>query len=295
MQPTAPIDAAHDFVAHVNDLPTLGGHVHDLLRLLESPHANFIKVARLVREDPVLSAKVMRAANSAYYYGDRSVSSLEAAMGRLGLDELRNIAMASSMMGTFSKVGRTLDATAFWRHCIGSANACSLLAHWARTLAPAEKKNGSAFYVCGLLHHLGILLQAWAEPDRLLWAMRASVVRKVPLYETEREIFGFDHAHSGAALLRRWKFPELVVESALHHHDPEEGEPGHLNYTRVTHLSAMLCHGLDGQASFEGHLEGFSVKSFFALGLEVESLPALNGELTEILGKSIPLAAALVA
>jgi HD-like signal output (HDOD) protein len=221
MDISAPNLYADDFVSHINDLPSLGANVSELLVMLDSPHANFFKIAKLVRQDPVLSSKVLRVANSALYYSGLSLTSLETAMSRLGMNELRHIAMASSMMDTFFLVGNTMDIEAFWRHCLGSANASVLLARRAKNLSQAEKSNGSTFYTCGLLHHLGILLEAWVSPDKFKYALQISTARAIPFFQAEKEIFGFSHAESGAALLRRWKFPEVVVESALFHHDPE--------------------------------------------------------------------------
>jgi HD-like signal output (HDOD) protein len=294
METPVPNDVADDFVSNVNDLPNLGSDVGEMLALLDNPNANFPKIAKLVKRDPIISAKVLRVANSAYYYSGQSVGSLETAMSRLGMNELRNIALASSMIDTFSKVRNTLDTMAFWRHCLGSANASTVLAKKSPSLESLGKDSYDSFYTCGLLHHLGILLEAWVAPYKFQLAMKMALAQGKPLYEMEKTIFGFNHAEAGAALLRRWKFPELMVESALYHHHPEEDKDQTLNWARVTHLSAMLCNGLEGQDSFEGDIEGFDEKSFFSLGLNMDTLPELNNELREILEKSGHLAGDLV-
>lgn len=269
---------AEDFVMNIQDLPALSTTMAQLLQEIEDPNCNLQKVTKLVKQDVIFSAKVLRLANSAFFTG-LQLASIDTAVLRLGLREIRDMALTSAVVEAFSSLGGHFNMDAFWGHCISSAMASQVLANRSPAIQQAEQLDAHPFYVCGLLHHLGILLEALhsAEGFQKAWGMVEK--RNVPLYQAEREVLGFDHQEVGAALLKRWQFPEIVVDSARHHHFPDSYKGGFTNAVRVIHLSAMLCHELGDGDSFEGSVTGYSEEAWFGLGFTVEELSSITEEL----------------
>ncbi len=295
MTPAAdsPTRNAVEFVRGIGELPVLGPATVELLRTLEAESTDVRRVVRVMARDPLLAAKVMRVANSSYY-GSASTLALDQALIRIGLREVRNVVLTSAVIGAFPERSG-FDLAAYWRHCIASGLAARRLA----LAAPALSGGGvddEGMYVCGLLHHLGIFLHAYFRGDDFRAARELGRAEGLPLFEAERRTLGFDHAESAAALLERWDFPVEVRSAARHHHEPETAPEEHRNAARVLHVAAMLCHAQQGdEGSFEGAVEGFDERAWFALGFDAGDLEPMQAAVAEVSAQAAGLAKELFA
>jgi HD-like signal output (HDOD) protein len=268
----------------------------ELLRLLERDDVTARQVLKLLAQDPILSAKVVRLANSTFY-GGLSAASLDQAIMRIGFREVRNVGLTSAVMDAFPDMGGNFNMPSFWQHCIASGMASYLVAQSAPQLRRHESNPmAGSYYVCGLLHHIGILLHALNVPAEFRQALDLTRKDDQSLYVAERQLLGFDHADSGAVLLQRWSFPEEVQQAVRYHHQPESAPEEFRMGARVLHVSAMLCHAIQGEeASYEGHLDGFDEASFFGLGFEADALEGLQVEVEKAARSAERLAGELFA
>ena len=273
---------AESFVQGISDLPSLSTVTAELLRILEREDVSMRQILQLIARDPILSAKVVRLANSTFYGGLSNVS-LDQSLMRIGFKEVRNVALTSAVIEAFPGMSSSFDLRAFWGHCIASGMSCYIVAQKAPALRGKDNAQmASGFYMCGLLHHLGILIHAMHAPEA--WQQSFDLVQAegIPLYEAEQRILGFDHAESGAALLQRWNFAPNVVSSVRDHHHPERAPEEHRSTVRILHVAATVCHSLQGEkASFEGHLQSFDEAAFFGLGFAIDDLAMLEAELSK--------------
>jgi HD-like signal output (HDOD) protein len=293
MSTLAPRKAA-EFVASIADPPSLSALTAELLRLLESDNVTARQILKLLAQDPILSAKVVRLANSSFY-GGLSAANLDQAIMRVGFREVRNVALTSAVMDAFPDMGAGYSMSMFWQHCIASGMASYLVAQAAPQLRKHDSNpTAGSYYVCGMLHHVGILLHALNEPKAFKLAVDLTRSDQEPLYLAERQILGFDHADSGACLLERWSFPQDVQSAVRFHHQPEQAPEEDRNGARVLHVASMLCHSIQGDAaSFEGHVEGFDEQSWFGLGFDTDALEPLQNEVDKAVRSAEKLAAEL--
>lgn len=287
--------SAVTFVSGIDDLPVLSAVTGELLRALDKEDVTTRQILRLMAQDPLLSAKIVRLANSTFY-GGLSSASLDQALMRIGFKEVRNVALTSAVVDVFPDLGPGFDARSFWKHCIASGMSAYQVAHQAPALRRNENVQASGHYVAGLLHHLGILLHALHLPKEFKTALDLCHADTEPLYLAERQVIGFDHADSAACLLGRWGFPP-ETQSAVHfHHRPESSPEEHRLGARVLHVSAMLCHSIQGeQASYEGHVEGFDEEAWFGLGFDADALEPLQVEVQKAVASAEKLSQELFA
>src|SRR5256885_174590 len=88
------------FVADIeglSDLPSLSPVLAHLIATLDREDASVAEVTAIIRQDPVIAARVLRAANSAAYIGRSSLSSIRAALLRLSLARIRRLALVASL------------------------------------------------------------------------------------------------------------------------------------------------------------------------------------------------------
>jgi HD-like signal output (HDOD) protein len=154
----------------------------------------------------VLSAKVLRVANSSFFGGQRSMASIDAAVGMIGTQALNRLIVACGVSSTFEGIAG-IDMRLFWRDALVAAIA-------ANKLAPLLAADAEEAYICGLLHATGHLILCRSYPD-IANAMFAgfAVVRGAELAAIESEAFGIDHPTVGALWVESLGFPQSVADS----------------------------------------------------------------------------------
>ncbi|HEY9100885.1 HDOD domain-containing protein [Chitinimonas sp.] len=218
-------------------LPMVPKVVQELLASFEKSETNVDQVVEQVSHDQVLSAKVLRLANSAKMSGGKGVKSIDDAVVRLGFDNLRLLVVSSGMSG-MQVDSPGFDRKVFWLKSFKTGN----LSRWAAKLA---KLDGNTAYTCGLLHNIGELLIHIAAPGEMAKIDRM-VVAGTDRAQVENMVLGVDLAAVGGELARRWQFPAEIQRAIAQHQNPaahEQFEP----YAGVVALSNLLVAQFDAQ------------------------------------------------
>ena len=219
--PTTP-SFINDVAAGKVELPIIPRVVQQLIAALRDPDVDTRKVSEALARDPVLSAKVLRLANSAFFGGQRSMSSIDAAVAMIGTQALNRLIVACGVSSAFKDIPG-IDMPTFWRDALVTAIA-------ATKLAPRLQANAEEAYTCGLLHRTGHLILCQAYPD-IANAMFTgfAVVRGAELAEIELGAFGIDHPTVGALWVDTLGFPQAVAETIRHSAQPLADHDGPLD------------------------------------------------------------------
>lgn len=203
----------NDIAAGRVELPMIPRVVQSLIIELRKPDADFRKIGKALSEDPALSAKVLRLANSSFFGGQRSMASIDAAVALIGADALQRLIIACGVASPFQKIPG-IDLDVFWRDALIAATAANQLA--LRLQADAE-----GAYVCGLLHATGHLILCQAYPD-IANAMFTgfAVVRGTELAAIETDAFGVDHLTVSALWVESLGFPQPVADTIRKVNEP---------------------------------------------------------------------------
>src|SRR3982751_4060385 len=87
----------NDIAAGKVELPTIPAVVQKLIVALRDPEVDTRKIGQAIAQDPVLSAKVLRLANSSFFGGQRSMASIDAAIALIGTQALNRLIVASGV------------------------------------------------------------------------------------------------------------------------------------------------------------------------------------------------------
>ncbi|MFN2370530.1 MAG: HDOD domain-containing protein [Candidatus Krumholzibacteriia bacterium] len=214
-QKTAEFELAA-MTAAIDELPSIPETLIEILRLIDDPDSGAADLARVVRVDAPLAAKIIRLANSPYYGGRERIGEISRCIAVIGYRTMRSVAIclsvATNLMTSVANGGGRLDYRALWRHSVAVGAMTKHLAALAGEEDPEE------LFSAGLLHDLGkyvLELHAPETYDRVVYARARS---GAPLVEAEREAFGFDHAQAGEAFARAWRFPEYLADCLGRHH-----------------------------------------------------------------------------
>lgn len=238
------VDRLVDETSTIYSLPLFYERLNEAIN---HPRSSIDDIARIITEDQGLTARLLRLANSPMFGCYSKVDSITKAATIIGTQQLRDLALAASVMGVFSGIPEDmLNMASFWQHSI----ACGIV---ARSLAIYRREpNVERFFLAGMLHDVGhlVLISAWPALGRgLLEAQRDTGRWYV---ELEREQLGFDHAELSNALLNKWKIPASISEPVSCHHNP--GSADHfLVEAALVHVADIICQAFElGQGAESG-------------------------------------------
>lgn len=202
-----------DIFAETSNLPNIPQVVQELIANFNNPDVDADDISKKIQMDQVISAKVMRLANSARYGAGRSISSIDSAVVLLGFDTLKTLVVASGVTGSFKEIPG-FDMKQFWRDSFTVASISKLIGKHSDVDAE------TAFTV-GMLHNIGeLLIQLYdSEAAGKIDALVAEGANRCDL---QRNQFGTTFAVVSAELAKRWNFPEDVVTAIQQHHAPTE-------------------------------------------------------------------------
>ncbi|MBE7463538.1 MAG: HDOD domain-containing protein [Planctomycetes bacterium] len=189
------------------ELPMLPSVAAELLQLLQEPDVQLYKVCRLVTTDPVVTAKVLKLANSAIFSPNMRITTIPEAITRLGLNQLRDLVVCVGLHTTlFGDPRLKLLGFRIWTHAVECAVVSDAL---------ARQCDGGpvAAFLPGLLHDIG-------QVPALLFVQRAAAklahVRQSFLLDLVERV----HLRTGLALLTQWKLPNEVHLAITAHQAP---------------------------------------------------------------------------
>jgi putative nucleotidyltransferase with HDIG domain len=207
---------------YISKMPSLSTTVTKVLEVCNTPSTSPNDLNRVISLDPVLTAKVLRLINSAYYALPDQVTSLTRAIIMLGINTVKNLALATAVLETIGaeKSSPALSKDDFWTHSITVGVTAKLLATVNRIPATVREE----YFVAGLLHDLGKIPLTNRFPDEYLKATELAMQEKEPLYVAENTVLGMDHSIVGGMIAEKWEFNQNINESLICHHTPEAAE-----------------------------------------------------------------------
>lgn len=250
--------------ANLHSLPSIPKVAQDLIQQFDSPSSSLESIARNIEKDPVISAKILRLANSARFRGSRESSSIEDAAMRLGFNTLRTLVLASAVTGAF-KAGPSFDLKGFWLKSFQVAGIC-------RMLAKQSGADPEIAFTCGVMHDIGELLIQTGAPEVAARINAASKTGTPGRAANETVQLGFGYPEVGEELARRWHLPEVIQQAIAYQAKPMQA-PANTPLPRIVAQAMLISDALEthggatpeARQAVEGPLtEGIDLDALFA-------------------------------
>jgi diguanylate cyclase (GGDEF)-like protein len=210
-------------------LPSPKGVALAIMQACQKEETTVASIAALVQTDPSLTGRLLQRANSTSSTG-RPVLAVSDAVGRLGLQSVRHLALSFSLIDQYSAGQCTgFNYPAFWSHSLLMGAAAQELGKVLRLGASEE------VFTCGLLSRVGFLAMATAYPAEFSDILAQQLVGS-QLIEAERRSLKVDHIRMSCALLTQWGVPEVFVNAVRHHEEPDSAQ-----LTEGSRLWQMSC------------------------------------------------------
>jgi len=264
-----------EIISKMKSFPSMSGIAAKVLKLLDDPESSTGQVEQLLRQDPSLTANLLKLTNSAYFGIPSKVGSVRHAIAMIGWKRLSRLVVAACVSTITDRQipGYDLPPGVLWQHSVAvSVTAEGLM----RELKIVESDE---IFTAALLHDLGkLILGGFVEKE--LKEIEEVAARGVPFQMAEQEVLGTDHAEIGALMLESWSFPPELVSAVRWHHDPNSA-PETSSMTDIVHVANVLCLMIGIGIGVEGlHYEP-SVLATKRLGIKATQLELIASQTLE--------------
>ena len=206
----------------VESMPAFPKSVQRILELTRDINCRPKDLVGVIEKDPVITIKVLKIINSAYYGLPNKITSINQSAVYLGVNTLKNLALSFSTIGILPKKNEA--GFDIQHYLVSSLVTANLVRAIGAKFAPGEVDPTDG-YIAGLLHDFGKVVFAQCMPEEFNQALKLSAGDNLPLHKAEQAIIGTDHTFVGAMLAKRWQFPDSLADCIAGHHGPKYPTP----------------------------------------------------------------------
>ncbi|PLX67074.1 MAG: hypothetical protein C0603_10450 [Denitrovibrio sp.] len=192
-------------IAKAENIPPLPALARDLIKLTRDDKTQMKDFIDKIKMDQGLSSRIIKLVNSPFYGLRQEVASIDRATVLIGLNSVKNLALAISTAQFFKKnfsLYKT-TGTALWDHSF-------LVARLSELLGKAAGEDEDALYLAGLMHDIGKTV------------LVDFLVKEASSMEDEHNQLGTDHSAIGELVLSKWSVAVPITDAVRAHHSSSD-------------------------------------------------------------------------
>ncbi len=198
----------------VDQMPPFPKSVHRIMTLSADINCAPKDLVQVIEHDPVITMKLLKLVNSAFFSLARSISSVRHALVYLGLNTVKNLALSIATVESLPrKKTPVFNTKHFLMHSLTTA---SVAQHVAKTFD--IESDATDIFVAGLLHDFGKAVLAQFATDMFAQSVQEAEQNQEPLHIAELRVIGANHAEVGGLLAEKWELPTALVACIREHH-----------------------------------------------------------------------------
>lgn len=266
--------------SNVFTLPEIYFRVRDVV---DNPDSTMDDLARVLKMDPGISARMLKIVNSPLYGFPKQVDTVTRAVNLLGMQAVRDLVTATTIGRSFSGMTvQIMDLSAYWRKSV----LCALMA--GKIAKACGIEDSERFFIEGLLRDIGHLVLYQTIPERAQSALVEAGNLGEPLAEVEQANFGCDFTEVGAELIHSWGMPIQIEQAIRHQLSPEEAGDYALHASMV-HLAGAVVDYEEMHPAQAPKDVSFRAAALQATNFKADERPTLLKEATEQLQETVKL------
>jgi len=201
--------------AAVERMPAFPKSVQRVLEITRDINCQPKELVMVIEKDPVMTMKLLRILNSAYYSFPTPITSVNQSVVYLGINTIKNMALSFAAAGVLPATNSAgFDIQRYLMHSLTTASLSRLLCQKFGT----DGTDPTDCYIAGLLHDFGKVVFAQFMPEEFKGALALSGEQATSLHAAEQKIIGVDHSLAGAMLVEKWQFPKSLTDTIRYHH-----------------------------------------------------------------------------
>jgi putative nucleotidyltransferase with HDIG domain len=218
-------------------IPTDTGIIGSVIQVLYNPATSATELAQVFECDPPLTAKLLKAANSAFYGTSTSINSLRRAVVTLGFDTIKELVATVTMSQFFIESDNKggLDRRGLWIHSVAVARTAQFISTHYGSGRP------DVAYTVGLLHDIGKIVLTILFPVQYDRVVALAAEKGCRIILAERRVLNADHCIVGRVLCEAWNLPGDIKNAVSFHNDPLDSSGDDYQLIRLIHLSDIMA------------------------------------------------------
>ncbi|MDF1762386.1 MAG: HDOD domain-containing protein [Oleibacter sp.] len=235
-------------------LPTLPEIALKIREVAEDENTDVDHLAKVISSDPAISTRLLKVANSPLFRASESVTDLERAISRLGINKTANMVVGLAMQQMFQATNEHTDflMRQCWSRSTDIASTSAVLARHFTKIHPEQAM------LAGLMHQVGVLpLITYAENNDHLLQSRmvlSAVIEKL-------------HPALGGFVMRAWGFSDDLVRVPREYLKFDRA-PEQTDLTDIVQVATLQYHA--GTEHRLGKIDRSKVDAYKRLGLNIE-------------------------
>lgn len=239
-----------EILKKIKQLPPLPESAMQIEAVYQNPDSGFNDMVKILERDPLLTADILKAANSPLYGFSREINAISQAVGLFGMGTVRGFALASIVKKSF-----TLDLSPY-----GITNdmfsTLSKKQHGIMTAWCIKKENKllGVLSPAAFLVEIGkVLISQQIISDGTQKAFRDALVELQDVEAAERKVAGVDTPEVSSTIFKHWRFEEGLVGTIANCLNPQNAEPENQRAAQILHVvrTAVPINGIVTDASVE--------------------------------------------
>lgn len=226
-------------ISHIATLPEI---TMKIVELVEDPKSTAQDLHKVISNDPALCSRILKVVNSSFYGLPGQIGSINRAIVMLGLNAVKNIAIAASLAKLFrgGDLCPGFSARDLWTHSNITAAAAKMIANSLKLGLSDEA------FLGGLIHDIGLMVEMQFDRNKLVEVFRkvgadSKGVPAVDMLTAEVEVYGANHQDFGQGLCDKWKFPKSFTFVTGFHHRPMEIAVENRTLTAIVHIADRMA------------------------------------------------------
>jgi len=201
---------------NVNELPLLPNVISEIIALDRKDDKFYEKLINFIKSEAMLTATILKIANSVTYSMGSSISTIESAVTRIGTENIMQYVSAFGLKNTFKATKQSQKN--LWIHGLR----CALISDMVAKCSIKMNVNKKKAYLIALIHDIGSFIMMEHIPYYLEKVESKSLHCEAKKCEIENGILGYDHAEVGYMVCRHWGISEQISELVKYHHSSDE-------------------------------------------------------------------------
>lgn len=206
-------ELSQKLAAAVDAMPAFPKSVQRILELTRDVNSTPKDLVEVIDKDPVVTVKILKVVNSAYYSLPKQITSIGHAVVYLGFNTIKNLALSIAAIGMLPKDNESgFDVQKYLLHSLATAGIAKQLASRVKDADPMD------CFIAGLLHDFGKVVFAQLMPMEFRAALLKSQADGSSLHAALQQKIGADHVLVGAMLVEKWRFAPHLIETIRFQH-----------------------------------------------------------------------------
>ena len=202
----------------IKQLPPLPESAMQIEAVYQDPNSTFNDMVKILEKDPLLTADILKAANSPLYGFSREINAIGQAVGLFGMGTVRGFALASIVKKSFS-----LDLSAYGitnvQYAELSKKEHALVTSWYMKKDP--KLLGILSPAAFLVEIGKVLISQYLVQENLQQQFKDAFQELQNVEAAELQVIGVHAPEVSATVFTHWKFEEKLVETIRYCVDPQ--------------------------------------------------------------------------